>query len=557
MSADRYDLTPLKAPRTAGFALKLSTALIETRFPGTPIANKLLADVGVDRFRAAPCEEALAAVHPLFVAGPQTNNGAACPPPNHGSEATGGFQTAAEIAAEFIRGERTPTEVAEALIHRIQQTHKEDPSLGAVIAYKVDEILTSAAESTARYQAGAPLGPLDGVPVGVKDELDQRGYGTTVGTQFMGQTAAGEDATVVARLRAAGALLFGKLNMHEIGIGVTGINPHHGPARNPYDRGRVTGGSSSGSAAAVGAGLCPIAVGADGGGSIRIPASLCGVSGLKATFGRISEDGAAPLCWSVAHVGPIGATVGDVALGYAIMAGVDVKDPNTLYQPQPDLEGYGAPEIEGLRIGIYQPWFEDAEPSVVAACNAAVDALCAQGAQRVEVCLPDLGLLRTAHMVTIVSEMLTSMTSQLEADRTVFGHDVRLNLALAQRLTNADYVKAQRMRGRFFEHFQGALTRADIIVTPTTACTAPKIHKDALRTGDSDLETLDRIMRYAPAGNLTGLPGLTIPVGYDDDGLPIGLQIMGPAWSEGRLLGIGAALERLLTRHAPPMYVRL
>jgi len=557
MSADGYDLKPLNAPRTAGLALTLSTALVETRFPGTAIANKLLADVGVDRFREAPCDEALPASHPLFADGPQTQNQAPCPPAQLASEVTGGFQTAAELATAFQRGERTPTQVAEALLLRIEQTHRETPSLGAVIAYQADEVLEMAAASTARYQQGSPLGPLDGVPVGVKDELDQKGYGTTVGTRFMGKEPATDDATVVARLRRAGALLFGKLNMHEIGIGVTGINPHHGPARNPYDRGRVTGGSSSGSAAAVAAGLCPIAVGADGGGSIRIPAALCGVAGLKATYGRISEDGAAPLCWSVAHVGPLGATIADVALGYSIMAGVDPRDPNTRYQPQPELNEYLSPKIQGLRIGVYRPWFEDAESAVVSACDAALERLCDQGAERVEVRLPNLGLLRTAHMVTIVSEMLTSMSSQLRKDRRVFGHDVRLNLALARRLTNVDYVKAQRMRSRFFASFQSALETVDVIVTPTTACTAPEIRKDALKTGDSDLETLDSIMRFAPAGNLTGLPGLTVPVGYDESGLPIGLQLMGPAWSEGKLLGIGAALERVIERQTPPMYARL
>jgi Asp-tRNA(Asn)/Glu-tRNA(Gln) amidotransferase A subunit family amidase len=158
------------------------------------------------------------------------------------------------------------------------------------------------------------LGPLDGVPIAVKDELDQVPYATTAGTRFLGREPASSDATVVARLRSAGALLVGKTNMHEVGLGITGVNPHHGTSRNPYDPARITGGSSSGSAAAVAAGLCPIAVSADAGGSIRIPAALCGVVGLKPTFGRMSERGAAALCWSLAHIGVIGASSADVAL---------------------------------------------------------------------------------------------------------------------------------------------------------------------------------------------------------------------------------------------------
>jgi len=557
MSDTKYDLLPLKAPRTAGTALKLSTALVESSFPGTLIAGKLLNDVGVGRFRAAPCNDPLGVVHPLFENGPQAQDGTPCDPPDAALANGGPFQTAADFIAAYQRGDTTPTAVAENCLKAIEETNNLSPPLRAVIACRRDEVMALAAASTQRYAHGAPLGPLDGVPVGVKDELDQAGYPTTVGTQFMGAEPATEDATVVGRLRRAGALMVGKLNMHEIGIGVTGINPHHGAARNPYDHGRATGGSSSGSGSAVGSGLCPIAVGADGGGSIRIPASLCGVVGLKATFGRISEHGAAPLCWSVAHVGPLAASVYDAALAYSIMAGHDPADSNTRYQPAVELNGLINPEIDGLRIGIYAPYFQDAEPAVVDACEAAVEALCAQGARRVSIELPDLGLLRTAHMVTIVSEMLTSMTPQLNKDRRVFGHDVRLNLALARRLTNGDYVKAQRMRPRFYAGFQRAFEQADIIVTPTTACTAPEIQADALKTGDSNLPLLDRIMRFSPAANLTGLPGLSVPVGYDSSGLPIGLQIMGPAWSESRLLGVGLAVEKAVERRAPSDYRHL
>ena len=316
----------------------------------------------------------------------------------------------------------------------------------------------------------------------------------------------------------------------------------------------MTGGSSSGSGSAVGMGLCPIAVGADGGGSIRIPASLCGVVGLKATYGRISEHGAAPLCWSVAHVGPLGATVYDVALAYSIMAGSDPLDEHTRYAPEVELNQLETGDVRGLRIGVFDPYFNDADPAVVQACTRAVDALCDHGAQRVPIHIPHLGLLRTAHMVTIVSEMLTSMTPYLAEDRTRFGHDVRMNLALGQRLTNADYVKAQRMRPRIFEHFMKAFESVDVIVSPSTGCTAPLIGNDALATGESDLVTLDKMMRFSPAANLTGLPSMSVPVGYDDSGLPIGLQIMGPGWSESLLLRVGLCLERCLNRQAPTHY---
>jgi len=555
--SDPYDLTPLNAPRTAGVALKISTALVESAFPGRLIATKLLNDVGVGRFREADCNEALSAVHPILSAGPQTQTGTACPAPDVGLANGGPFVTSADFVRAYTSGQTTPTQVAERLLQVIEESDQTTPALRAVITSHPEEILASAAAATARYEEGQPLSPLDGVPVGVKDELDQAGYGTSVGTRFMGQTPAKTDATVVKRLRAAGALLLGKLNMHEIGIGVTGINPHHGAARNPYNRAHATGGSSSGSGTAVGYGLCPISVGADGGGSIRIPASLCGVVGLKATFGRISEHGAAPLCWSVAHVGPLAASVYDAALGYAVMAGHDEHDPNTAYQPRCELQALNTLSVEGLRIGIFEPYFADADPSIVSACLKAVSALVDRGATRQSITLNGLDLLRTTHMVTIVSEMLSSMTPQLKKDRRVFGHDVRLNLALARRITNADYVKAQRLRSRFYTDFCRAFEDVDVIITPTTACTAPVIKNDALRTGDSNLPLLDKIMRFSPAANLTGLPGLSVPVGYDEAGLPIGLQIMGPAWSESRLLQVGAVIEKDVQRHAPTAYQKL
>ncbi len=213
------------------------------------------------------------------------------------------------------------------------------------------------------------------------------------------------DATVVARLRAAGALLIGKANMHEIGINPNGANAHYGAARNPYDTARDPGGSSSGPAAAVAAGLCPIAIGADGGGSIRIPASLCGLVGLKPTFGRVSEAGAAPLCWSVAHIGPLGATVEDVALAYGLIAGPDTRDPNSQRQPAVGLAGWNDRLTwHGLTVGVYRPWFRHAAPAVVAANEAMLAQFERAGAQVREIVVPELDAMRLAHIIIILSE---------------------------------------------------------------------------------------------------------------------------------------------------------
>lgn len=237
----------------------------------------------------------------------------------------------------------TPLDVARRYLTAVAEGEADAAPLRAVVHLAEADLLAQAEAATARFERGEPLGPLDGVPIGVKDELDQVPHPTTVGTTFLARGPATADATVVARLREAGALLVGKLNMHEIGIGTTGLNPHLGTARNPCGPAHHTGGSSSGCGAAVAAGLCPIAVGADAGGSIRTPASLCGVVGLKATYGRVSEHGAFPLCWSMGHVGPLGATVRDVALGYLAMAGVDPHDGATAGQPRPTATGWVTP----------------------------------------------------------------------------------------------------------------------------------------------------------------------------------------------------------------------
>jgi Asp-tRNA(Asn)/Glu-tRNA(Gln) amidotransferase A subunit family amidase len=352
-------------------------------------------------------------------------------------------------------------------------------------------------------------------------------------------------------------MLVGKTNMHEIGMGITGVNPHHGTSRNPHDPARITGGSSSGSAAAVAAGLCPIAVSADAGGSIRIPAALCGVVGLKPTFGRMSERGAATLCWSIAHLGVIGATARDVALAYLAMAGRDAADPNTLRQPPSRLGHLDNLDLNGLKIGFVPPWFQDADPPVVAACQQALSRLSDAGARVQEIELPDLNLVRPAHFVTAAAEWAAAFAHQYTVNRRVFGGDVRLMLLLARSLDPADYVHAQRLRRRICSNFAAAQETVDVIATPTTAGTAPLVPLKALGTGESDLVTLDRMTRFVTASNLTGLPAISFPAGYDGQGLPIGIQMIGRPWREDVLLRLAATAESFVERRLPRVHFQL
>ena len=463
------------------------------------------------------------------------------------------FRTVRDYARAYRDGTITPEEVARRVLDAMAASDAGARPLRAFIASDREDVLGQARAAAARIRAGRPLSLLDGVPVAVKDEVDQTPYPTTVGTTFLGRGPCAEDATSVARLRAAGALLIGKANMHEIGINPNGANAHYGPARNPYDPARDSGGSSSGPAVAVAAGLCPVSLGADGGGSIRIPASLCGMVGLKPTFGRISEHGAAPLDWSVAHLGPIGATVEDVALAYAVMAGPDPRDPNSGHQPDVTLAGWNAGDLAGLTLGIYRPWFEHAAPAVVAACQALVAHFTAAGARVREIVIPELDAMRLAHVITILSEMAASMLNRREELHRL-GASVRTTLALTRAFTVDDYVKAQRMRTRALAIFDGVFRDVDAVITPATAITAPLIPAGDAAGGWSDLSADTEVMRYVFPANLTGLPAISFPAGYDAAGLPIGMQAMGRHWEEAALLRIAHVAAQAIQRRKPTVF---
>ena len=546
-----YEVTPLKAPRLAGAALRWFAAAAERPLIGAPLRRAMLGAAQMPQFREIECGDAPFLGPPLPWVGELES---AEPPPAGGGaevEDSGGY------AAAYRAGAASPEGVAEAFLDCLARSGAGDSPLRAFVAVNAEDVRAQARASAQRYREGRALGPLDGVPVAVKDELDQAPYPTTVGTRFLGRAPAARDATVVARLRAAGALLVGKTNMQEAGLGVTGINPHHGTTRNPHDPSRMTGGSSSGSAAAVAAGLCPVAVSADAGGSIRIPAALCGVVGLKPTFGRVSEHGAATLSWSLAHIGAIGATARDVALAYHVMAGPDRNDPNTLRQPSAVQFRTTESRFVSLKIGIYHAWFEHAAPEIVAACRKTIDALVSLGAEVRGVEIPDLHFVRPAHMVTAAVEWAAAFAKLSRRERRGFGADVRLVLSLANSLSATDYLHAQRLRRRVCAHFAAALHEVDVIATPATAVTAPPLRRDALASGESDFVTLDLLSRFVAAANLTGHPAISFPAGYDAAGLPIGLQMIGRPWREDVLLRIAAAAERVVERRRPRVWLNV
>jgi Asp-tRNA(Asn)/Glu-tRNA(Gln) amidotransferase A subunit family amidase len=557
-----YDLKTIRAPRLVGASLRMAVGAIESSIGRAAIAPKLMRDAGIEGFRKVQLDDPPSVAPTLPRASSLPDQSGAPSTSSLESVLTGSpepkgfrFERVADFARAYRENKTTPEAVAEQWLAAYGKSEASTPPLRAIIASEKDQVLAQARASTERFKQGKPLGPFDGVPVAIKDEVDALPYVTTAGTAFV-KIKPERDGFVVKKLREAGAVIVGKANMHEIGIDTSGFNPHHGTPRNPYNPNHYTGGSSSGSGAAVASGLCPVAIGADGGGSIRIPASLCGVVGLKATFSRISEAGAFPLCWSVAHVGPLGATVRDVALAYAAIAGVDPNDPNTATQPPVRTDGLGE-SVKGMKLGIYRPWFDDSQKAVAQGCDEAVQRLVAQGAELVEVELPDLELCRLAHGITILTEMLTAMERYDDAHRSDYGLGVRMNLALARELNNRDYVKAQQVRTRMIRHMEAIFAKCDVLVTPSTAITAPAIRPDVLPSGESDLDMTSGMMRYVFLTNLTGHPGLSVPVGYDGNGMPIGLQLTGRFWEEHTLLRVGEQVERQVERKAPQVHFRL
>jgi Asp-tRNA(Asn)/Glu-tRNA(Gln) amidotransferase A subunit family amidase len=548
-----YELQSLKLPKLTGLGLKAFTAAVENPLSRALLLDSLLENGGIPRLRRIILDEA-PTLYPLVTPPAWVPETVSFEPGPHSQNFP--YHTARDYAAAYRQGGLSPLVVAESLLAAIAASDQGEAPLRAFMPVNRPDLLAQAKASAERFAAGRPLGPLDGVPVAVKDEVDMLPYPTTVGTAFMGRSPAAQDSTVAARLRATGALMVGKTNMHEIGINPNGFNAHYGSVRNPFDPACDTGGSSSGSAAAVAAGLVPIAIGADGGGSIRIPAGLCGVVGLKATFGRVSEFGAAPLCWSVAHLGPLTASVEDAALAYSIVAGPDRHEPNSLLQPPPTLTGWNLPDLKGVRLGIYPQWFEHASPEVVQVCRAMVEQLKAAGAELREVVIPGLDDMRVAHAVTILSEMAVAM-KKYRAQRPLMGAAVRLSLVIGDVATASDYLQAQRVRTRAMAAFSQVFQQVDAILTPATALAAQPILASGLPDGWSDLGTDTEMMRYVFPSNFTGNPAISFPAGYNSRGLPIGMQAIGRHWEEHLLLRLAYTAEQAMTRRQPARFYKV
>ncbi|XP_067849100.1 uncharacterized protein [Heptranchias perlo] len=465
------------------------------------------------------------------------------------------FKSISDFLEGYKSGKITPTQVAKNVIRALEDADQAVAPLRAIVQYEGDLIMKMAEASTARYKANTPLSPLDGIPVCVKEEVKVVPYYHRVGTIYLGEERETEDATITRKLRDAGAIIIGVSNMHELGLGITGcnVNRYHGVPRNPYSPGHFTGGSSSGSGAAVAAGLCPLAIGSDGGGSIRIPASFCGVVGLKGTFGRISTFGSHAITYSTISLGPICTTVKDAAIAYAILAGPDPNYPYSLHQPSLNFDNIGNPDLKNIKIGIDWKFFMDCDTEILDICQKAVQYLTTScGATLVDLHIPELKEARVSHIVCILSEIRQSLHMDFNNQYNKMNLDTRATLALASKFTVTDFIQANRQRSRTMQFLKEIFNDVHCIVTPAIPCTALPSESSDFKTGCSDFHALFCTMRYMQLANLTGIPALVVPVGYSSSNLPINLQIMSKWWDEAILFRVGLKVEQFRAETKKP-----
>jgi len=435
----------------------------------------------------------------------------------------------------------SPVEVTRAYLKRIETY---DGKINAFLTLLPRQALKTARRAEQEIVKGKYRGPLHGIPYAAKDLFFTKGIRTTCGSKILADFRPPFDGAVIERLGGAGAVLLGKLNMHEFAYGTTSVNPHYGPVRNPWDRERVTGGSSGGSAAALAASFAPLTLGTDTGGSIRIPSSLCGTVGLKPTYGRVSRRGAYPLCWSLDHIGPMTKTAVDCAIVLNIIAGHDPGDPASAAVPVPDYTRSLFKDLKGVRIGIPDSYyFERLEGDVRKAVARAIDDLKKLGARILPISIPDLEEAAMAAFIGLVSEGAASLEKWRRTRPEDLGRDVLSRLNVGAAVSATQYLKAMRVRRRILENFQKAFEKVDAIVTPQLPVTAPKIGQAAVSFGRVEEPVPSALTRFTRIYNLIGIPALSVPCGFSASGMPIGLQIAARPFDEETALGIGCAYE--------------
>jgi aspartyl-tRNA(Asn)/glutamyl-tRNA(Gln) amidotransferase subunit A len=439
----------------------------------------------------------------------------------------------AEASARIRQRTVTPTNLTEACLARIE---KYNPQLNAFITVMKDQALAQAHDLDAEQRAGKLRGPLHGIPIGLKDLFDTAGVRTTAASAVFADRIPTEDAEVTRRLKSAGAIIIGKLNMHEFAYGATSVPSHFGAVHNPWSLDRIAGGSSGGSAAAVAARLCFGALGSDTGGSIRQPSSYCALAGLKPTYGRVSTRGVIPLSWSLDHVGPMCRTVADAAMLLNVIAGYDPLETTSIDAGVPDYLQPLRAKTSTLRLGIPRKLFyQDLDPEIDAAVNQALDVLRKLTTGTADVELPAVG-----NIPVLAAEAYAYHLPYFSKTPELYQPSTRSRLEAGARVTAEAYIRGRRELDRIRRAVTAVFSTVDLLITPTTP--VPPSTIDRAEAGAASLRNTSPFDAY-------GLPTMSIPCGFTKLGLPIGIQISGPNWSEPRVLALAHAYEQASTWH--------
>lgn len=439
--------------------------------------------------------------------------------------------SATQIAHQVRKHALSPVDIAEFFLARIE-AHRH---LNAFITVNPVLVMEEAEGLAHRLKRGEDPGPLAGVPVGVKDLMCVRGYPLTAGTKAIEAKIQERDATVVARLRAAGALIVGTTNLHELAFGINSANPHFGQVHNPRYPGYIPGGSSGGSAAAVAAALAAVAVGSCTGGSIRQPAACCGIVGFKPTYDAVPREGVYPLAWSLDHIGPITRTVEDAAIAFEVMAGL--PEHSTLPQG-----AISAPRIMKPR----KFFFDMLDDEVRAAMEGALSRFRAANAAITEVDVPGIELAPGIQLITLVSEGAQSNADLLARHPDKLGEDVRLRLETGQFYLAIDYIKAQQLRNQVRQSMIDSFADADVMIIPAMPVLPPKSGTMTLELGGKTMHVAPTLTRFTSPINFCGFPALSMPCGKSKSGLPVNLQVVGRPGADATVLRVARWCEQLL-----------
>jgi aspartyl-tRNA(Asn)/glutamyl-tRNA(Gln) amidotransferase subunit A len=453
-----------------------------------------------------------------------------------------------ELAAEIDAGRASPSDIVDAFLGRIE---RENQSTNAYITVTGDAARAAAVTASNEIAAGGRKGPLHGLPIGHKDLYATAGVLTTGGSEVLSNNVPDEDSTVVSRLAEAGMITLGKLNTHEFAYGPTGEGSAAGPTRNPWNLERITGGSSSGSGAAVAGGLAPVATGSDTGGSIRMPAACCGLTGLKPTYGRVPRTGILPLCWTMDHSGPLARSARDAAMILQATAGADGRDAAAPERPVPDyLSGLGA-GIPGLRIGVARRYFFDrAQTQVTDRVEDALNDLQKAGAILVDVDIAHIEHAAAAALAMYVAEATAYHDDTLDEGAHLYTDTVRMFLELGDQLLAKDYLHAQRYRTLLGQTMAEVLSDVDLIATPGIAITSTPLGQENVQINGTEEAVFGAILRNTEPFDLTGLPAMVMPCGFGaDDNMPVSLQLVGRAFDEATVLRAGHAYQKATDWH--------